>query len=220
MTTRDVAMRIALCTCLAGLTSGMAGCSSPSSQSAVARATETTSGSPTSTTTKPAQALTKTFTSPLNQYTFSMTAGWTTQPATRRWTYPSPGPETPAQGSDILRDPTSSGLFPGSPGWGVSAQIIPAGMSDAQWRQWYLRTIGTSTSCNPPQAAYRPIVIDGHPGAIHGGLVGCNFTEAVVVAHHTGYVIAAYPNMDSETDQVYPEDLFEAMLRTVRLGPS
>jgi len=178
-------------------------------------------GGPTQTTTQSGgalPALTETFTSPLNSYTISYPDGWSVHPATNRWTYPLPGPNTPAQGEDELLDPHSAGVLPGTPGWGISAQVIPAQMTDSEWLSWYVGQIGTSTSCNPPLSRYQPVVIDGHPGAIHGGLVGCNFTEAVVVANHVGYIFAAYPNTTSATDQVYPPALFAAMLNTIHLG--
>jgi hypothetical protein len=192
--------------------SALAACS----QSGSVRATA--SASPTRGSAAPLPALTQTFTSPLNAYSISYPAGWSVQPATKRWKYPRPGPENPAEGSDILRDPTRSGIAPGNPGWGISAMAIPAGMSDAEWLDWYIHLIGTSNSCNPPHSAYKPIVIDGHPAGVHGGWIGCNFTEAVVVADHVGYVFVATPNLDSGTDQVYPPALFDAMLHSVHLG--
>ena len=203
---------------------GVTGCSAPGSQAGPSTSSGSVSssrGGPTQTGTQGGGALpplTETFTSPLNAYTISYPAGWSVHPATRRWTYPLPGPETPGQGEDGLLDPHSSGVFPGTPGWGISAQVIPAQMTDSEWLAWYVRKIGTSTSCNPPYSRYQPVVIDGHPGAIHGGLVSCNFTEAVVVANHVGYIFAAYPNTKSDTDQVYPPALFTAMLNTIHLG--
>jgi hypothetical protein len=218
MATPQFLRRLILCmraACLATLVA----CSAPNDQPA---SSSTASGGMVTPRTPPSASplpqLATTFTSPLNHYSISMPAGWSVQPATKRWAYPSPGPETPAQGIDILRDPKPTGIAVGTPGWGISAQVIPAQMSDDQWLQWYARSLGTTTTCNPPYSAYQPIVIDGHPGAVHGGLTGCNFTEAVVVANHVGYIIGAYPNLDSHTDQVYPADLFEAMLRTIHLG--
>ena len=158
-------------------------------------------------------ALTETYTSAEHHFQISYPDGWHVKAATKPWKYGNWEP-TQAGIADVLRAPDGSG-------WNITSQVMPARLSDQQWLQQYTApNPGSPNACFPRYSGYQRIVVDGHPGGVHGGVSPCNFTEAVVIAGNRAYQITASPALDFASSAVYNRALFNQILATVRLLPT
>jgi hypothetical protein len=142
--------------------------------------------------------------------------GWSVQPATAPWIWQlrDPGPVEAA--GDRAFGPATEAFV-------VSSQHIPAGMDEATWWADYLSadTSGMPAGCFPPTlTGYERLVVAGVPGYVHGGLVGCNFTEAVVLTGGRAYQLTAYARYALPSGGVFDRRLFDAWLSTVTFDPS
>jgi hypothetical protein len=142
--------------------------------------------------------------------------GWTVQPATAPWIW-QPGDPGP------IEEARDRALGPATEAFVVTSQRIPAGMDEAAWWADYLSadTSGMPIGCFPTTlAGYERIVVAGIAGYLHGGLVGCNFTEAVVLTGGRAYQLTAYVNYALPSAGVFDRGLFDAWLSTVVFDPT
>ena len=104
----------------------------------------------------------------------------------------------------------------------VTSALLPAGMSEDQWLASYVANLppGWPKECWPDPPNWGRVTVDGYPGAIHGGMSDCNFTEALVFVDGRLYEIAVTPNPNSLTSKVFDWGQFYAFLDTVKLDPA
>jgi hypothetical protein len=150
--------------------------------------------------------MTKTHVSHRLHYQMSYPSGWTLKSATQTSVH---GQQGGGRGDPTVDEYDS----PGPAAVVVSSEKLPAGMTGQQWLRAYA-TGGPPTACWPPAAQWGKLKIAGHTARLHGGLVWCNFIEAVTVADGRGYVFTGSPS--THCCHTFSQDTLMAFLATVR----
>jgi hypothetical protein len=157
------------------------------------------------------------FTSPRLGIRFKVPPGWTMTPATVPWIWRQQDPGPPDGASDTAVGPSQEALV-------ASSERLPEGMSESEWWADYTSgTPGGPAFCFPTtRDGYRILTHDvgGAFAYVHGGVAGCNFTEAIVLVGGRAYQLTAYANIHAATNGVFDEGTFEAWLATVSFDPA
>jgi hypothetical protein len=156
------------------------------------------------------------FTSRRHGISVRFPAGWTIEPATAPWIWQAQDPGPSDNAIDRAIGPASQAFF-------ISSQRLPDGKTEAAWWADYLAadTIGMPPGCFPPKlSGYTEVVVAGELGYLHGGLSGCNFTEAIVIVDGRAYQLTAYVDYRAPTPGVFDRPLFDAWLSTVVFEPT
>ena len=158
----------------------------------------------------------QTFASVRHGYLVRLPADWSLKAATSAWAFGTDGDTADSPTSDVATAPGAAELQ-----FVVSSQALPPGMSEDGWFTNYLTgTESMPADCFPPRAEWEPVIIDGHPAGLHGGLAGCNFTEAVAIIAGRAYVFTGYPSSSAGAGLVFDRALFDAILATVTVDPA
>ena len=148
-------------------------------------------------------------------YELAYPPDWTVTAAVQPWIFGRDGDEPGGPTVDQFQSPGDAAFV-------VSSQAIPKGTTDDAWYAAYLGSAGaaaTHPECFPPHGRWEPIKIDGHAGGVHGGLSGCNFTEAVAIVSGRAYVFTAYANVRAPSSDTFDRTLFDTLLSTIRFHP-
>jgi hypothetical protein len=154
------------------------------------------------------------FTSARNGASAKFPPGWDITGATASWIWQSQDPGPPANAIDTAEATDRRALE-------ISSQKLPPGMSEDAWWSDYTAQGGPVPFCFPSsRSGYETVTVDGIVGYLHGGQVGCNFTEVIVVTGGRAYQLSAFVNVDVATQGVFSRPLFDAWLSTVHLDPA
>ena len=151
-------------------------------------------------------ALVESFTSGVHPVTLKYPRGWIVAAATEPWTF---GTDQGSGNVDTLTSPSGEAFA-------VTSQVLPGGMTEADWFAAYLTGVPPHPECFPQRSEWTPVTIDGIKGGLHGGLPICEFTEAVVILQRRAYVFTG--GFTTRRKDVFSRPLFDALLATVRLG--
>jgi hypothetical protein len=149
--------------------------------------------------------------SSLQHYFISYPRGWFVFPAARQWVYPSTAQSWDTRDhyiSPSARDPLD-GPLAGTVT--VGSQVIPRGVSAAQWLTRYRASLAGPAACVPDE----PLLIDGHHGWVTRP--SCASTTAVVFAGQRAFVFVGYPYV-SRMGVVLDRRQLLRILATVMLG--
>jgi hypothetical protein len=143
-------------------------------------------------------------------YALRYPPGWTARAAAAPWLYGASDPLdiVGSMAVDQFDAPSGASLV-------VASIVLPAGLSESEWRA----RGSAPTACSPPRSEWTPVTIDGLPGGLHGGMAGCDYTEAAVADGGRVYQFRIYADRQSPSMIVDPV-LFDALLATVHLDPA
>ena len=160
-------------------------------------------------------ALTRSYTSALYGYTVSLPATWTASHVATRWW--ASGTDNTAAGNEDVNDVY---VGPDRLGLNVAVQKVPKGTTLHTYVGDKPVTDVPLPKCFPAYSGWIPVTVGGYPARYHGGLDGCDFTEAVVIVGDRAYQISATPDRDRGGLLVFDEDLFTRILAAMRLPAS
>jgi len=156
--------------------------------------------------------LTQTFTSARHGVTVAYPAGWTVTPATRPWPAGGDAPSPPSPVLDTFTspaDPTHTFV--------MVSQPLAKGTTPQAWLTTYERSAPHfPAECWPSPDKMEHKTVGGQPAWIHGGVVGCGFTEAIVFDAGRVYELTGYAPVGGIP---FDRSLFDALLASVRLDP-
>jgi hypothetical protein len=150
--------------------------------------------------------------SQVHHYAADAPPGWTVHLGRTPWRV---GTDRGAPGvQDVFQSP-------GKPAIQVASQVIPPGMTRAQWYAEYLGPDADKQmpQCFGPPSSWAKASVDGVTGGLFGGLQWCSFTQVIVIKGTRAYVINAVNDATSITQEPFKESVLDAFLASVRLDP-